>query len=67
MQFARKSHGITHADAKQVLRRAGYSMESIEEVLGDLPDPIDTERDLATLAERGVTGDSLIDRLGGSP
>lgn len=67
MQFAPKSHRITQADAKQVLRRAGYSMESIEEVLGDLPDPIDTERDLAALAERGVTGDSLIDRMGGSP
>ena len=67
MQFARKWHAVTHADAIQVLHRAGYSAETIEEVLRDLPDPIDTERDLATLAERGVTGDSLSDRLGGSP
>jgi hypothetical protein len=58
---------ISHADAAQVLRRAGYSPERIEELLRDLPDPIDAERDSVALVQRGMSPGELMDRMGGSP
>ena len=58
---------ISHADAEQILRRAGYSQERIAEVLGRLPDPIDTERDGDELFKQGISTGGLMDRMGGSP
>ena len=58
---------ISHAEAKQILRRAGYSPEQVDDVLRHLPDPIDTERDGDALLKLGVTRGTLLDRLGGSP
>lgn len=62
-----KSDLVSHADAKQILRRAGYSPEQIEDVLRHLPDPIDLERDAEALFKLGVSRGALIDRMGGSP
>ena len=42
---------ISHAECEQILRRAGFSEERIEELLRDLPDPIDTERDADALSK----------------
>jgi hypothetical protein len=58
---------VSHADAEQMLRRAGYTQERIEEVLRDIPDPIDTERDGEALFRFGISAGSLMDRMGGSP
>jgi hypothetical protein len=58
---------ITHAEAEQILRRAGYRQEWIEDVLRQLPDPIDTERDAEALFRLGVSRGSLISDMGGSP
>lgn len=35
----------SHKSAAEVLRRAGYSDQFIDEVLSQLPDPIDLHRD----------------------
>jgi hypothetical protein len=58
---------ISHTEAKQILRRVGYSQERIDDVLRQLPDPIDTERDAEAVFKLGVSRDTLMDRLGGSP
>ncbi len=58
---------ISHAEAEQILRRAGYSPKQIEDVLRETPDPIDTERDSETLFKQGITAGTLMERLGGSP
>jgi hypothetical protein len=49
-----------------VLRRAGYP-ELADEAMRDLPDPVDFDYVLAWGARHGVTRDSLISRMGGSP
>jgi hypothetical protein len=49
-----------------ILRRAGYR-ELAEEAIRDLPDPVDHDYVLAWGARHGVTRDSLISRMGGSP
>jgi hypothetical protein len=49
------------------MRRAGYTDEFIREVLSELPDPIDVERDEHILARYGLNSDRLRDRMGGSP
>ena len=58
---------IPHAEAAQVLRHAGYSQDRIREMLRDLPDPIDPERDGVALFKLGLSADELMDRMGGSP
>jgi hypothetical protein len=45
----------------------GYPEAFISDVLGQLPDPIDLQRDQQTLARYGLSGERLMDRLGGSP
>lgn len=57
----------THEDAARVLRHAGYTDEFIDEVLSQLPDPIDLQRDQQILGRYGLDPDRLIDRMGGSP
>jgi hypothetical protein len=54
-------------EATRVLRRVGYPEAFISDVLGQLPDPIDLQRDQQTLARYGLSGERLMDRLGGSP
>ena len=59
----------SHAEAAQVLRKAGYSQERIQEVLRELPDPIDidSERNVETFFKHGITYARLMDQMGGSP
>jgi hypothetical protein len=58
---------ITHATAKEMFQRAGYPRELIAEVLTQLPDPIDFDRDGQTLMQFGITVSALTDRMGASP
>ena len=58
---------FSHAEAQQILLRAGFHQEQIDEVLRGLPDPIDIERDGGALVKHGVSREQLMDRLGGSP
>jgi hypothetical protein len=57
----------SHEQVARVLRRAGYSDEFISEVLSQVPDPIDLQRDQQILAQYGLTPERLMDRMGGSP
>jgi hypothetical protein len=57
----------SHAEAEEILRRAGYSQELIEDVLRDVPDPIDPDRDDEAFFRHGLAFDVLVDRMGGSP
>jgi hypothetical protein len=50
-----------------VLRRAVVSEKTIQELDARLPDPIDARRDADVLLRYGITLDSMIDRMGGSP
>jgi hypothetical protein len=59
--------GRSHEEAAHVLRRAGYSQEFIDEVLSQLPDPIDLQRDQPILSRYGINPERLADRMGGSP
>jgi len=58
---------VSHAEAARILRNAGYSVQQIEDVLRDVPDPIDSERDAEALFEHGISVGGLMDRMGGSP
>jgi hypothetical protein len=57
----------SHEEFTRALRRAGYSDEFISDVLRQLPDPIDLERDQQILARYGLSPERLMDRMGGSP
>ena len=57
----------SHEEVARVLRRAGYPDEVIREILSQLPDPIDLQRDHQILARYGLGRERLMDRLGGSP
>ena len=67
IQFVERKRLVSHADARSVLRRAGYSEQQIADVLRDFPDPIDTERDSEALLRRGISAGRLMDRMGSSP
>lgn len=59
---------ISHAECENVLRRVGYSKQQIDDLLRDFPDPIDIERDGDELFRKhGLSADTLMDRMGGSP
>ena len=65
--MASPATGRSHEEAARVLRRAGYSDEFIRELLRQLPDPLDLQRDGQTLARYGLSPELLTDRMGGSP
>jgi hypothetical protein len=50
-----------------VLRRVGTPEESVQVLNAALGDPVDLRRDGNLLASHGITLDSLVDRMGGSP
>jgi hypothetical protein len=54
----------TKVEAASVLRRVGYPADAIEDMLDQLPDPLDLER---ALLRRGLTIEMLADRMGASP
>jgi hypothetical protein len=64
MQWTRS---VSHTEAERALRRAGYSQERIEEVMRQLPDPLDLDRDADVLFKLGVDASTLTDRMGASP
>jgi hypothetical protein len=55
------------ADVLAVLRRAGYSEDTVAALEAELPDPVDIDRDGDVLLGHGITLDAVIDRMGGSP
>ena len=55
------------AELAQVLERAGLPPDVIDEVLGELPDPVDFRRDAAVLDRYGLSRTRVTDLLGGSP
>ena len=59
----------SHANAEEIMLRAGYSREQVEDVLRDLPDPfdMDSERVGETFFRHGLSYGAVIDRMGGSP
>lgn len=58
---------LSQASARGVLQRAGYPAHVIEEIMAQLPDPIDVDRDAPILERYGLTLDQLADRMGASP
>jgi hypothetical protein len=50
-----------------VLRRAGYSEQTIAALDAELDDPVDVDRDANVFLRHGITLGGLIDRMGGSP
>ena len=57
----------SHKEMARVMRRAGYSDEFISEVLSQLPNPMNLQRDQQILGRYGLSSEQLMDRLGGSP
>ena len=57
----------SHEEFARALRRAGYADEFISDILTQLPDPIDLQRDEQILLRFGLSPERLMDRLGGSP
>ena len=55
------------AELTRVLERADVTHDLIEEVTGELPDPVDFDRDSAVFDRYGLTRDRLVDMMGGSP
>jgi hypothetical protein len=58
---------ISKAEATKVLGRVGVSKEKIADIMSELQDPIEVDRDTATLEKYGISRDVLVDRMGGSP
>jgi hypothetical protein len=58
---------ITHDEVVRVLQRAGYSPEAIQELIAQLEDPVDVDRDATILARYGVTRGRLMELMGASP
>jgi hypothetical protein len=57
----------SYEECTRTLRRAGYSDEFIRDVLSQLPDPIDLQRDEEILERYGLSPERLMDRMGGGP
>jgi hypothetical protein len=57
----------SHTEVTRVLRRVGYEEEFISDVLSQLPNPIDLQRDQQILASYGLSRERLMDRMGSSP
>ena len=55
------------AEVLAVLRRAGYSEQTVAALDVELDDPVDLDRDANVLLRHGITVGSVIDRMGGSP
>ena len=58
---------ISRDECARILRRAGYPPEVVKELIAQLPDPVDVDRDAAILARYGVTRGRLMELMGASP
>ena len=65
--FMAKRLLVPRSEAEQMLRKAGYPPEVIENVMRGLPDPLDSERDAGAFTKWGISFEALMDRLGASP
>ena len=54
-------------EVKRVLQRAGLPRDLIRDVLAELPDPVDYDRDGAVFDRYGITRSHLTNMMGGSP
>ena len=57
----------TKAEVLAVLRRSGVPEQTVQALDAALDDPVDVTRDANLFLRYGITLDSLIDRMGGSP
>jgi hypothetical protein len=57
----------SHEELARVLRRAGYPDEFIHQVLSELPDPVDLQRDQQILTRYGLSPERLMGRFGSGP
>jgi len=55
------------AEILTVLRRAGYSEQTVAALDAELDDPVDVDRDANVFLRHGITLGTVIDRMGGSP
>jgi hypothetical protein len=55
------------AEVLAVLRRSGIPEQTVQALDAALDDPVDVTRDANLFLRYGITLDSLIDRMGGSP
>jgi hypothetical protein len=55
------------AEILVVLRRAGYSEQTVAALDAELQDSVDVDRDANVFLRHGITLGSVIDRMGGSP
>jgi hypothetical protein len=55
------------AEVLAVLRRSGVPEQTVQALDAALDDPVDVTRDANLFLRYGITLDSLIDRMGGSP
>jgi hypothetical protein len=58
---------MSKAETARILHRAGYPAEVVRELLDQLEDPVDFDRDDAVLARYQVDREHLTDLMGGSP
>ena len=54
-------------DVLEVLRHMGVSDETLEEIDAQLADPVDPTQAANVLLRYGITLDSVLSRMGGSP
>jgi hypothetical protein len=66
-QFDLDSHYLSKAEVLRVLGRLALPEETIAEIGAKLSDPVDLHEAAALLQPYGLTRDSMISRLGGSP
>jgi len=66
-QSDRDSHLRSKAEVLRVLTRLGLPEETVTEIAAQLSDPVDLHEAGALMQAYGLTRDSVISRLGGSP
>jgi hypothetical protein len=58
---------MSKAEFTRVLERVGLPPALIEELLKELPDPVDLDRDTAVLDRHGLNRGHLTNMMGGNP
>jgi hypothetical protein len=58
---------MAKSEVARVLRRTGFTAEKVDEILAQVAEPVDLERDQAVWIRYGITRSHLEDLMGGSP